>query len=186
MDKSRAASADLGSAAATAAVDINQCEPDKTPNEQVTNKLKHYTNRDDNSTMNPIGQQQQPATAAAPPPNKHNKPNNNKSPTASAGPVRSPNNRALIESDPLFQWYLICVGLIAISILAIKCLIPGMPIYSHTVIGFAFLLVIILASTIYTRVKSKKVSIKQLTVISSSSSSYFCPNSSSIWCFVFF
>lgn len=72
--------------------------------------------------------------------------------------VRSPSNKALLKSDPLFHLYLICVGLITLSILAIKCLIPGMPIYSHTVIGFAFLLAIILFSTIYTQVKSKKVS----------------------------
>jgi len=72
--------------------------------------------------------------------------------------VRSPSNKALIQTDPLFHLYLICVGLISLSILAIKCLIPGMPIYSHTVIGFAFLLAIILVSTIYTQFKSRKVS----------------------------
>lgn len=72
--------------------------------------------------------------------------------------VRSPSNKALLQTDPLFHLYLICVGLITLSILAIKCLIPGMPIYSHTVLGFAFLLAIILVSTIYTQVKSKKVS----------------------------
>lgn len=72
--------------------------------------------------------------------------------------IRSPTNKALIQTDPLFHLYLICVGLITLSILAIKCLIPGMPIYTHTVIGFAFLLAIILVSTIYTQVKSKKVS----------------------------
>lgn len=72
--------------------------------------------------------------------------------------VESPINKALIQTDPLFHLYLICVGLITLSILAIKCLIPGMPIYTHTVIGFAFLLAIILVSTVYTQVKSKKVS----------------------------
>lgn len=74
--------------------------------------------------------------------------------------VRSPSNKALLQSDPLFHLYLICVGLITLSILAIKCLIPGMPIYTHTKIGFAFLLVIIVVSTIYTQVKSRKVSSK--------------------------
>lgn len=72
--------------------------------------------------------------------------------------VRSPSNRALVQSDPLFHLYLICVGLITLSILAIKSLIPGMPIYAHTVIGFAFLLAIIVASIIYTQFKSRKVS----------------------------
>jgi hypothetical protein len=70
----------------------------------------------------------------------------------------SPSNKALLQTDPLFHLYLICVGLITLSILAIKCLIPGMPIYTHTVIGFAFLLAIILVSTIYTQVITKKVS----------------------------
>lgn len=69
--------------------------------------------------------------------------------------VKSPSNKALQQTDPLFHLYLICVGLITLSILAIKCLIPGMPIYTHTVIGFAFLLVIIVVSTIYTQVRSK-------------------------------
>lgn len=78
-----------------------------------------------------------------------------------ASAVKSPSNKALIQADPLFHLYLICVGLITLSILAIKCLIPGMPIYTHTVIGFAFLLVIILVSTIYTQVKSKKVSVSR-------------------------
>lgn len=72
--------------------------------------------------------------------------------------VKSPSNKALQQTDPLFHLYLICVGLITLSILAIKCLIPGMPIYTHTVIGFAFLLVIIVVSTIYTQVRSRKVS----------------------------
>lgn len=72
--------------------------------------------------------------------------------------VRSPSNRALVQSDPLFHLYLICVGLITLSILAIKWLIPGMPIYAHTVIGFAFLLAIIVTSIIYTQFKSRKVS----------------------------
>jgi len=72
--------------------------------------------------------------------------------------VRSPSNKAFLRSDPLFHLYLICVGLITLSILAIKCLIPGMPIYTHTVIGFVFLLVIIVVSTIYIQAKSRKVS----------------------------
>ena len=75
----------------------------------------------------------------------------------------SPSNKALLETDPLFHLYLICVGLITLSILAIKCLIPGMPIYTHTVIGFAFLLAIIFVSTIYTQFKSKKVSLSVLS-----------------------
>lgn len=75
--------------------------------------------------------------------------------------VKSPSNKALLETDPLFHLYLICVGLITLSILAIKCLIPGMPIYTHTMIGFAFLLAIIVVSTIYTQAESRKVSIKQ-------------------------
>lgn len=78
--------------------------------------------------------------------------------TRQRSPVKSPSNRALKRTDPLFHLYLICVGLITLSILAIKCLIPGMPIYTHTVIGFAFLLAIIVLSTIYTQVKSRKVS----------------------------
>lgn len=80
-------------------------------------------------------------------------------PKASKTVVKSPSNKALLQSDPLFHLYLICVGLITLSILAIKCLIPGMPIYMHTMIGFAFLLAIIVASTIYTQAKSRKVSI---------------------------
>lgn len=73
-------------------------------------------------------------------------------------PVKSPSNKALLQTDPLFHLYLICVGLITLTILAIKCLIPGMPIYTHTMIGFAFLLAIIVVSTIYTQAKSRKVS----------------------------
>lgn len=81
-----------------------------------------------------------------------------KSSQKSNSTVKSPSNKALLQSDPLFHLYLICVGLIMLSILAIKCLIPGMPIYTHTMIGFAFLLAIIVASTIYTQAKSRKVS----------------------------
>lgn len=72
--------------------------------------------------------------------------------------VKSPSNKALLQTDPLFHLYLICVGLITLSILAIKCLIPGMPIYTHTMIGFAFILGIIAVSSIYTKFKSRKVS----------------------------
>lgn len=72
--------------------------------------------------------------------------------------VKSPSNKALLQTDPLFHLYLICVGLITLSILAIKCLIPGMPIYTHTMIGFAFLLATIVVSAIYTQAKSRKVS----------------------------
>lgn len=72
--------------------------------------------------------------------------------------IKSPTNKALSQADPLFHLYLICVGLITLSILAIKCLIPGMRIYMHTIIGFAFLLVIIIVSAIYTQAKSRKVS----------------------------
>lgn len=72
--------------------------------------------------------------------------------------VKSPSNKALLQSDPLYHLYLICVGLITLSILAIKCLIPGMTIYMHTTIGFAFLLAIIVVSTVYTQAKSGKVS----------------------------
>lgn len=72
--------------------------------------------------------------------------------------VRSPSNRALLQTDPLFHLYLICVGLITLSILAIKSLIPGMRIYDHTAVGFVFVIVIILVSIIYTQVRSRKVS----------------------------
>lgn len=83
----------------------------------------------------------------------------NKNPkTTTKYTVKSPSNKALLQSDPLFHLYLICVGLITLSILAIKCLIPGMPIYTHTMIGFAFILAIILTSSIYTHFKSRKVS----------------------------
>lgn len=83
--------------------------------------------------------------------------NKNSKPTSKYA-VKSPSNKALLQSDPLFHLYLICVGLITLSILAIKCLIPGMPIYMHTMIGFAFILAIIVASSIYTQFKSRKVS----------------------------
>lgn len=96
---------------------------------------------------------------------------NVRSKRAGKAAVRSPVNKAILQSDPLFHFYLICVGLITLSILAIKCLIPGMPIYCHTVIGFAFLLLIILVSTIYTQMKSKKVSL--ISVIDEISSAFY-------------
>lgn len=83
---------------------------------------------------------------------------NASSKASSKATVRSPSNKALVQTDPLFHLYLICVGLITLSILAIKCLIPGMPIYTHTMIGFAFLLATIVVSAIYTQAKSRKVS----------------------------
>lgn len=76
--------------------------------------------------------------------------------------VKSPSNRALLQTDPLFHLYLICVGLITLSILAIKSLIPGMRIYDHTAVGFAFVIVIILVSIIYTQARSRKVSMHYL------------------------
>lgn len=76
--------------------------------------------------------------------------------------VKSPSNRALLQTDPLFHLYLICVGLITLSILAIKSLIPGMRIYDHTAVGFVFVIVIILASIIYTQARSRKVSMHPL------------------------
>lgn len=72
--------------------------------------------------------------------------------------VKSPSNKAFLRTDPLFHLYLICVGLITLSILAIKVLVPGMRIYVHTMIGFAFLLAIIAISNVYTIAVSKKVS----------------------------
>ncbi|KAG9509434.1 Adenylate cyclase type 2, partial [Fragariocoptes setiger] len=70
----------------------------------------------------------------------------------------SANKSYISQFDPLFHLYLICVGLITMSILAIKCLIPGMPIYMHTIMGFAFIISAIIASMIYIYFKQMKIS----------------------------
>lgn len=74
--------------------------------------------------------------------------------------VKLSTNKTLSQTDPLYHQYLICVLLITLSILVIRIIIPGMPIYTHTKIGFAFLLALITVACIYTGAKSRKVSTK--------------------------